>query len=76
MHKYRPYVLVEKKVTPAERWQIIHLLPEPAPIVTGPGGEYDKSVELNAGCLIALLMLQNTLQKTTHLVEQLLKAVK
>jgi len=80
LHKYKPYRIViigkyNHYVSPGQ-WRVICELPEPAPIVTGPGGEYDKSVELNAGCFNALLMLQKTLQKTTRLVEQLLKAVK
>jgi len=47
IHKYRYYAAKAgcKKIPPSE-WTILNELPEPPAVVTGPGGDYDKAIEL------------------------------
>jgi hypothetical protein len=48
VHKYRYYEPVEgmDAIIPPGEWQMIDELPEPAPIVIGPGGDFDQPIKL------------------------------
>lgn len=50
IHKHRYYaVTIETdKPLPSREWQIVNELPEPAPVVIGPGGNYDKQINLDS----------------------------
>jgi len=78
IHKYQPYTIVghtyHSKAT--GEWTILNELPEPAPVVVGPGGDYDKQIELNKECFKLLESLQKALKSTTALLEYLLGQMK
>jgi len=46
IHRYRQWVMVDGKPVNKGGWTILNDLPDPAPIVLGPGGGYDKAIEL------------------------------
>jgi len=69
IHKYRYYEVPATKKPPGD-WIILNDLPEAPPIVVGPGGEYDKQIELDH--VGVLKLLQKTLAKTGELLKQLL----
>ena len=68
IHKYRYYEVPATKKPPGD-WIILNELPEAPPVVIGPGGEYDKQIELEG--VEILKSLQNTLKKTCELLRQM-----
>jgi hypothetical protein len=71
VHKYRYDEVLAAKKPPGD-WIILNDLPEAPPVVLGPGGEYDKQIELNATFFNLLKALQNTLKCTGEILKQLL----
>jgi len=78
INKYRLYGVVAKQVhcKPIGEWTTVNQLPQPAAVVTGPGGQYDKQIDLNTAYFNLLRALQNALKSTTVILEQLLKTIK
>jgi len=76
IHKYQNYEVIGQKIhcTPAGNWTTVNELPEPAPVVVGPGGDYDKSFDLETVELMKTVL--NALKATTKTVELLLKSSK
>ena len=48
VHKYRPYKQVDKNCEPVATgdWVIVNEMPEPAPVIIGPGGDFDQAFSL------------------------------
>ncbi len=76
IHKYRLYRACDQddKPIPTTGWLIVNHLPEPAPVVTGPGGEYDKSFTPETIELVETVL--TALKATVKTVESLLKLAK
>ncbi len=51
IHKYQLYEL-EVGETKGGLWQIINPMPEPAPVVIGPGGDYRKPIDIKTANLL------------------------
>ena len=50
VHKYRYYAaFVANRPAPERGWTIVNELPDPAPIVLGPGGDFRQPIELGGG---------------------------
>jgi hypothetical protein len=71
IHKYRFYEVPATKKPPGD-WIVLNELPEAPPLVVGPGGDFDKQVELEASFLNLLKALQGTLKCTGEILKQLL----
>jgi len=73
IHKYQQYAIDRQHDTcrPAGKWITLNELPEPAPVVTGPGGDYDKSIEPAVVSIIE--PLYKILSNVTQLLGSLLK---
>jgi len=76
INRYRLFKKLEgsEKPQPVTAWLTINELPQPAPVITGPGGQYDKPFEPETINLIETLL--NALKATTRTVESLLKLAK
>lgn len=72
IHKYRPAVFLDNKniVQITNNWQVFNDLPLPAPVVIGPGGEYDRAVNPND------VNLGKLLHKLSGVIEGLSRTVK
>jgi len=56
IHRYRLFKILEgnEKPQPVTTWLTMNKLPEPAPVVTGPGGDYDTPFTPDScGCLLS-----------------------
>ena len=75
IHKYQHYKLVGQAncCIPTGQWKILNELPEPAPAVTGPGGDYDKHFEPETIELVKTML--TALKSATQTIENLLKIV-
>jgi len=74
LHKYKCYAVVGAQYVtkPMGKWVTFFELPEPkAPVVVGPGGEYDKQITPNISEL--LVQLENALNSTLKVLRELLK---
>ena len=80
IHKYQHYTLLGQAnhCLPTGKWTVLNELPEPAAVVTGPGGQYDKQIDPAALEIIApiCLELEKVLKSLTQMVECLLKAIR
>ena len=76
LHKWRYYAMVQAlgKPLPQRGWQKVNELPETAPVVTGPGGEYNKS--FTPGTMGRLEKLTLALDLTREKVNDLIKLVR
>jgi len=74
IHKYRYYAASLDRPIPSKQWQLINDLPDAPVVVIGPGGDYDKQINLNAECFQLLKALQKALKSTSEYLEYLLKA--
>lgn len=76
IHKYRLFKKLEgsDKPQPVTAWLTMNKLPEPAPVITGPGKEYDKSFEPEIIDLMQTML--GALKATVKTVEALLKLAK
>lgn len=76
IHKYRYWLTITE--TPGSNipfeWHELNPLPEAPPVVTGPGGDYDKTVIINT--VDALAKINGLIQKLTQSVGKLLKSVR
>ncbi len=79
IHKYQSYTTVEGRAMPAGDWVQLNGLPEPAPVVTGPGGDYDKQIEpkpeamLKTKTMALLATLRKGLEGLCQAIECLMK---
>jgi len=73
LHIYRPFAaaLPESKAIPSPEWTLIKALPATAPVVTGPGGEYNLPYEPKTVELVQTVL--SALKATTTVVECLLR---
>jgi len=73
IHKYRFYATVvsNDKPVPDKNWHIINELPESAPVVTGPGGNYNR--QITPEIINIIKSLQNILESTAKTTSLLLK---
>ena len=73
LYSYRYYaaVLPDNKPKPSPKWALIKELPEPAPVVTGEGGEYNLPYEPKTVELVQTVL--SALKATTTVVECLLR---
>ena len=76
IHKYRYYAAALDKPIPSKQWQLVKNLPDAPVVVIGPGGDYDKHININAECFQLLKALQKALKSTSELLGYLLKAKK
>ena len=76
INRYRLFKKLEgnDKPQPVTAWLTMNSLPVPAPVVTGPGGEYDKPFEPETIDLVETVLA--ALRATTKTVESLLKLAK
>jgi len=59
IHKYR-YYAVDLPVgmpMPSKQWHVVNPLPAPAPVVTGPGGEYSHAIEISTDSFLKQIQL-------------------
>ncbi|MCJ7777633.1 MAG: hypothetical protein MUP16_04900 [Sedimentisphaerales bacterium] len=75
INKYRLFKKLEgsDKPQPVTAWLTMNPLPEPAPVITGPGKEYDKPFEPETIDLMEVVLA--ALKATTKTVESLLKLI-
>ena len=73
IHKYRycAVVIETDKSLLSGKWQIVNELPEPPAVVIGPGGQYDKPIDLNN--IAILKSLHSILSTTAETLKALLK---
>ena len=79
IHKYRYYAaaLPIDKPVPDRQWTELEKLPEPAPVVTGPGGDYDRPCSLENKTHIEILQgLQKAIKAMAQAVECLLRSLR
>ena len=76
LHRWQYYAMVQalNKNLPQAGWQIVNELPVPAPVVTGPGGEYNESFTPKTVDLIEKLNM--VLKSTQRTVDYLIKAIR
>ena len=80
LHKFRQYTIsgwsgvkdIMDGRSRFERWELVQELPEPAPVVTGPGGDYDKQIEFQSDSFKLLKSLHSALKSTCELLKHLL----
>jgi len=53
IHRYQIYAYIGTYVQKTGNWITLNGLPEPAPIVTGPGGDFDRRITPKCGELLA-----------------------
>ncbi|MFA5553485.1 MAG: hypothetical protein WDA68_02875 [Phycisphaerae bacterium] len=74
IHKYQDYELLDtlNLCRPSGDWVGMNELPEPAPVITGPGGDYKKQHELSGADLKELLSsLQGALNRTLAVINKI-----
>ncbi len=76
IHKYQVYTPFGPTCQPTGKWTVIDELPEPAAVVVGPGGDFDKQIDLAKINLDILATLHKTLKAVTQTVGRLLKALR
>jgi hypothetical protein len=69
LHKYRPYSRLEGSNI-EKQWYFVEPLPEPAPVMLGPGGDFDEKININQTELFKKLFI--ALKSTIKVVEELL----
>jgi len=76
IHKYREAVLLEGsgQCCLKNNWRIMNELPEPALIVVGPGGDYDKQITPEVTTI--LKSLQNIFEKISQNLKDVLEIAK
>jgi len=59
LHRHRYYAtsIAGGQSLPSSRWVVVEELPEPAPVVTGPGGEYSTDFQLDTEYLKVFMSL-------------------
>jgi len=78
INQYRMYrQAAGEKPTPITGWIKLNELPQPAPVVTGPGGCYDKPAQLTVVTIPAasLKAVHNVLQNSAKVMGELLRAL-
>jgi hypothetical protein len=75
IHKYRYWLTVTE--TPGSNipfeWRELNPLPDAPPVVTGPGGDYDKSIMIHA--VDTLKRIDNITQTLSETIKSLVKAI-
>lgn len=69
IHKYQPYAYrgINNDCSPLGAWIQVQKLPEPAPVVTGPGGQYCRQVTPRESQLVA------TIKKSMEAIDNALR---
>ena len=75
IHKYQVYAYVGEVThcQAAGKWVMLNQLPEPAPIVTGPGGEFDQQIRLTKDDVLLLGTLRRGLESFGVAIECFMK---
>lgn len=75
IHKYRDGIVLNEgdSIVLNQAWTTLNNLPDPAPVVTGPGGQYDTSFTPQTVTLLEAL--HKAMSSTVKVIEQLLKNV-
>lgn len=75
IHKYQVYAYVGQLThcQASGKWVTLNDLPEPAPVVTGPGGDYDKQIKLSATDIAMLSTLQRGLECAVAALESFMR---
>ena len=75
IHKYQVYAYIGQVThcQATDRWVTLNELPEPAEIVLGPGGEYDKQITLNREDILLLCTLRTGLEAFGTAIERFMK---
>lgn len=75
IHKYRRATLLDGsgQCHLKNNWQVLNELPEPAPVVVGPGGDFDKQITPEVTTI--LKSLQSIFEKTSEILKNALKIV-
>ena len=79
IHKYRYYTAILKGdgLAPPANWQKVLDLPDPDPVVLGPGGDYRHGCELIAGDVKPLLeSLVRAMEATSNVIKHFLQGQK
>ena len=72
IHKYQLYRAISPNIyRPEKKWIVLNELPEPAPVVVGPGGDFDKQITLDVTTI--LKNLQSILETTSQTIKNLIK---
>lgn len=76
IHKFQIYGYIGKvdSCCPMGKWQVLNELPEPAAVVTGPGGDYVQPFDPKTVELVETVL--NALKAAASSIESLLKAAK
>jgi hypothetical protein len=77
-HKYRTYRYVGNipHYIPSGNYIEVQALPEPAPVVLGPGGKYNQSYDLDTETCKLFHTLKATLTSTLDIIDKLLSLPK
>ena len=75
IHKYQVYTYVGQLThcQASGKWITMNELPEPAPVVIGPGGEYDKQITLTTQDVMLLSTLRRGLECFAAALESFMK---
>jgi len=73
IHKYQYYKPIGTHCRGTGEWVTINELPEPAPVVTGPGGEFDK--QITPQTIGLLKKLKQTLDEMYQTIECLMRGL-
>lgn len=71
IHKYQVYSYIGQLThcQASGKWVTLNELPEPAPVVTGPGGEYDQQIRLTKDDVMMLTTLRKGLEAFAAAIE-------
>jgi len=76
IHSYLPHRYESGKFVGIGDWIVVNPLPEPAAVVFGPGGDYDKTPDLSGDLAISIIHTLSTISRTTtNAIGELLKAI-
>lgn len=74
IHKYQLAILEDARICRLKsEWQIVNVLPEPAPIITGPGGEYNNHINLESAVPEILKTMHKALAALAEAIQGLLE---
>ncbi len=71
IHRYQVYAYIGQLThcQASGKWVTLNELPEPAPVVIGPGGEYDQQIRLTKGDVMMLSTLRKGLEAFATAIE-------
>ena len=75
IHQYQVYAYIGQLThcQASGRWVTLNALPEPAEVVVGPGGEYDKEIRLTKDDVTMLITLRRGLEAFGQAIERFMK---